>query len=104
MIICEPDGIWCSKCKTLHPTLFWHEKYNDYELNRKENFEENKRKRPQLFKDASYIDYLPQKNLFENKEMGKCIICGELTYFQHTLTNNFVCSDECKYKDKEELK
>ena len=36
MIKIEIDGIWCKKCQELHPTLFWHEKYNDYELNRKE--------------------------------------------------------------------
>ena len=30
MICIEPDGIWCKKCQKMHPTLFWHEKYNDY--------------------------------------------------------------------------
>ena len=44
MINCVLDGIWCPKCKTLHPTLYWHNKYNDYLLNRKEQFEEMKNK------------------------------------------------------------
>lgn len=101
MINCVLDGIWCPKCKTLHPTLYWHNKYNNYLLNRKEQFEEIKKQRPQLLKDAKYIDTLPSKNLEEEKIEGNCIICNSKTFFKSTLTNHYICSDECKYKDVE---
>ena len=104
MITCEIDGIWCPKCRELHPTLMWHEKYNDYELNRKERFEENKRKRPNLFKDAKYVDNLYIKELEEMKEQGNCIVCNDLTYFKDLKLGNYVCSDECKYKNRENKK
>lgn len=100
MINIEIDGIWCKKCQELHPTLFWHEKYNDYELNRKEKWKEMMKKHfPN--ENVEYKDTLPIKNLEECKEQGSCIICNTLTYFKHTITNHYVCSDECKYKDKE---
>lgn len=101
MINCEIDGIWCPKCKELHPTLYWHQKYNDYLLNRREVFEENKKKRPKLFGDAEYTDSLFMKELEESSEMGKCVCCEGETFFKNTKTGNFVCSDECKYKDNE---
>lgn len=28
------DGCGCPKCKDFHPTVFWHKKYDEYELNR----------------------------------------------------------------------
>lgn len=94
------DGIWCKKCQDLHPTLMWHEKYNDYEL-RNDDIEETKiRKR---FPDYDYrtnrTKSLKIKELSISIEKKPCIICKDLTYFVNTKTNNYVCSDECKYLD-----
>ena len=40
MICCDSDGIWCPKCRQMHPSLYWHEAYTDYLLDRKEKWEE----------------------------------------------------------------
>ena len=100
MITCEIDGIWCPKCRKMHPTLFWHDKYKDYELNRKENFEENKKKRPLLFKNSEFIDNLSSKNLEQMQMEDNCIICGTKTFFKDITTQHYVCCDECKYEDE----
>lgn len=93
------DGIWCNDCRRMHPTLKWHQKYNEYELNRKEKWEEEKAKRPSLFNDAEYEDTLSVKGLIENESEQPCIICGHDTYFSNIKTGNYVCSDKCKYAD-----
>ena len=99
MINVKLDGIYCKECNTLHPTLFWHKKYNDYELNREENYHKMMIKHfPNI--EYTYKDNLYIKNLEETKELNECVICKTLTYFKHISTNNYVCSDECKYKDK----
>lgn len=94
------DGCWCPKCKDFHPTVFWHKKYDEYELDRYEQFLEMKRKRPQLMKDAVYTDHLPSKGLVEHSESKKCAICGTMTHFSSIKTGRYVCSDECKYKEE----
>ena len=81
MICIEPDGIWCKKCQKMHPTLFWHEKYNDYELSRKERWFES------------------IKGLKQEEQEGNCVICNTPTFFKTIETDNYVCCDECKYKE-----
>ena len=98
MLTVEIDGIWCSKCRTLHPALYWHEKYDTYEMNRYERWVRNKEKRPALFKDAKYIDVLPIKDL-EECNAGKCVICGTPTHFRRLSNKHYVCCNECKYAD-----
>ncbi len=99
MGICvEIDGVWCNTCKQFHPTLMWHEKYNNYLLDRKEKWEKMIEKHFSGC-DVKYIDKLPILSLTESKETGKCIICGSDTNFKNIKTGNFVCCDMCKYKD-----
>jgi len=93
------DGVPCSKCGKLHPTLSWHDKYDDYLLDRKTKWDEAKAKRPQLFKNAVYKDKLELYGLKEKEEQGKCEVCGCMTYFVNVTTNHYVCSKECKYTD-----
>jgi len=103
----EIDGIYCPKCKCLHPTLFWHEKYCNY-LD-KEKWIENHQKTIQKFRNLydgdidfnlAYKQELASKNLLLSNVEGNCVICGCKTIFVHSKTDNFVCSDECKCIDK----
>ena len=91
------DGIWCRKCRDLHPTLYWHDKYDDYLLDRREQWEESKKKRPALYGDAEYVDDLPVHGLKQEDVRGPCAVCGCETYFKHLQMDKYVCSDECKY-------
>lgn len=93
------DGIWCDKCKEMHPYLFYHEKFDDYELNRKEQWEKSINKHFSN-EHIEYVDTLPMKGLKEENTPGKCIICNTLTHFKNLETDHYVCSNECKIKDK----
>ena len=99
MVCIDIDGIWCNKCKKMHPTLMWHIPYNDYELNRKEKWELMKKHKPELFRKAEFVDSLYFKKLKENNIEEKCYICGNLTFFSNMITGHYVCSDKCKYID-----
>lgn len=95
----ELDLFPCDKCDEWHPTLHWHDKYDNYLLNRRERFEETKAKRPILFSDAEYHEVLPTLQLIEDKNQNNCCICGCVTHFINRITLHPVCSDECKYAD-----
>ena len=95
----EIDGFWCKECEELHPTLFWHEKFDNYLRNRREVWEQQKKARPNLFKDALYEDRLPILGLTEQRHRGTCVSCGHLTYFTSLKTKQFICSNECNYAD-----
>ena len=98
MVCIDIDGIWCKKCNKLHPTLMWHDKYNNYLLDRREQWQEAIDKHfKNIVKDAEYIDNLPYKNLEEKNIEGECVICKSKTFFTILNTNTYVCSDECKY-------
>ena len=99
MICIEPDGIWCKKCQKMHPTLFWHEKYNDYELSRKEKWFESIKRFKTYITEKDYIDSLPTKGLKQEEQEGNCVICNTPTFFKTIETDNYVCCDECKYKE-----
>lgn len=45
----EIDGFWCKKCEELHPTLYWHEKFDEYLRNRRKEWDYQKNIRPNLF-------------------------------------------------------
>ena len=98
MIFCDIDGIWCPKCRQMHPSLYWHKAYNDYLLDRKQKWEENKKKRPNLFGNAEYTDLLPRMGLIEEEDEGECCICKRQTFFKDINTKKYVCSNECKSK------
>ena len=97
-IYAEIDGVWCNSCKQFHPTLMWHEKYNNYLLDRKEKWEKMIKKH---FPDENvkYIDKIIALGLDEDKDIHKCIICESDTNFKNVKTGNFVCCDKCKYED-----
>ncbi len=77
----EIDGFWCKKCEELHPTLYWHEKFDEYLRNRRKEWDYQKNIRPNLFKNAVYQDCLPNLGLTEQSFQEACVSCGELTYF-----------------------
>ena len=93
MLDIQVDGIWCPKCKTLHPTLYWHDKYDDWLKNKKE-------RHPSICeKFGINIDYLHGLSIVEC-ETSNCIVCGAKTNYADEETGNPVCSDECKYNSK----
>ena len=97
------DGFYCKKCKEMHPTLFWHEKYNDYET---KDIEEFKKKIQRFGSFPNEIEYITKfkeslaiKGLEKCDELGYCYICNYETFFKSTRSGHFICSNECKYKD-----
>lgn len=98
MINIEIDGIWCPNCRHFHPTLFWHEKYDSYKMDRYEHWLKNKEKRPLLFQNTEYEDTLPVLDL-EECDIGLCVICKTPTHFKRLSNGHYVCSDECKFAD-----
>lgn len=99
MINIEIDGIWCPKCREMHPSLFWHNKYNDYLKDRKERYYKNLER---FYKEKNLIpefeDNLERLGLCETVE-GKCVICRSLTNFKSIETGNYICCNECKDKE-----
>lgn len=91
------DGIYCKRCNDLHPTLYWHNKYDDYLLDRREKWEKDKKKRPKLYGNVEYNDPLPTYGLKQEETRGPCVICGYETFFKSLETDEYVCSNECKY-------
>ena len=90
MIDIEIDGVWCPKCKTLHPTLYWHEKYDNWLVKRKE-------KHPEICQRFGInTNYLDGMSVIESKG-GKCVVCGCDTDYADKKTRVSVCSDECRY-------
>ena len=103
MVNVEFDGIYCPKCNGLHPTLYWHEKYDDYLL--KSHVYEAHRKTCSRFgivftDDECQKEYLFQlscKKISYKKESGVCAICGCQTNFISSEKKMYVCSDECRH-------
>ena len=93
MVNVEIDGVWCPKCKTFHPTLYWHEKYNDWLVNRKN-------KHPEICKrfkiNTHYLDGMDVSECMSSK----CVVCGDITNYTDKQTGDPVCSDECKYNNR----
>ena len=97
----EIDGIWCPECRMLHRTLRWHDKYDDWLMNRREEWEKIKKKLPALVGDAVYVDKLPALGLEEMSEPMACNICGSLTHFRDSENHIPVCSDKCHDEARE---
>lgn len=107
MINIELDGIYCPKCNDLHPTLNWHEKYDDYLT--EDIWTESYLRALKRFSEKSSPQELHERYESNLKSLGiiisgnkePCSICGEYTEFVNVETNHYVCSDECRYKDNE---
>ena len=102
------DGIFCQQCNALHPTLFWHEKYDDY-IDETKYIEKliktNERFGLIISKDDAqrdFLGYLETLEIDKTNMPDKCVICTAKTSFKNKKTNNYVCSDECRYADNEE--
>lgn len=104
MVDIKIDGIWCKKCKALHPTLMWHEKYDDYELNKDKVEEDIKKHFSNYDLKTNRSKILKIKELCIQEEQKPCNICGCKTFFTNMKTSHYVCSDECKYIDDERIK
>lgn len=103
----EIDGIYCPKCNTLHPTLMWHEKYDNY-LNKSQWIKVHKKSLLRFQIETSddqviklYTEHLSSMGLLLADHSDKCIICSSTTQFINTSSGHFICSDECKYEDNE---
>lgn len=104
MVDIEIDGIYCPKCRELHPTLFWHDKYNEYLM---PSICYNNRRAAGARFGIEYSDeecqeaYRKRLDLMQIDLMeynGACVICSSTTRFIDIRTKKFVCSDECKSK------
>ena len=104
MVNIEIDGIYCSKCRGLHPTLYWHDKYDEYltpcDCSKKYKavvvrfgIEYN----DEEFKKA-YQKRLDSKQIKMMERVSKCTICTSVTKFVDVNTGKYVCSDECLSK------
>lgn len=101
----EIDGIYCPKCKQMHQTLYWHDKYNNY-LNFalwKESYSTTIKRFGKCASwedvDIEYEKNLDIRDLKLSEKPKQCVICSDETSFISKITNNAVCSDECRYKD-----
>lgn len=74
------------------------EKYDNYLLNRKENWEKRKKLHPEIYKNAEYEDTLPLRDLKQEDGQGHCVVCDTMTYFKSLSDDVYVCSDECKQR------
>ncbi len=101
MVNIEIDGIYCPKCRELHPTLFWHHEYNEYLMPR-HCYDELRAAGARFgytYSDEEcqemYQKRLDFKQIKLMKHAGECAICSAVTSFIAILTEQFVCSDEC---------
>lgn len=108
------DGVWCDKCKTFHPTLFWHKKYREEKSKEGiiRKLMRDAEERPGMFgfndntsadEKKNTLDEIINNNLAQRKiddaEEDKCVICGYLTSFTSKKTGRHVCSDQCLYRE-----
>lgn len=101
----EIDGVYCPKCNDMHPTLMWHEKYNDYIS--KTKHVDSIIKSCKIFGvnislDTAYKNYAEHLNFLgidETEIIKKCVMCSAETRFKNIKTNNYVCSNKCRYAD-----
>ena len=101
----EIDGIYCPKCNTFHPTLFWHKKY-DYYINQSDHIDRISKSYERFGATISnedaynnFVEYLMALEIDKTKTEGRCVVCSAKTSFINKRTNHYVCSDECKYTD-----
>lgn len=103
MITVDIDGVYCPKCKDLHPTLYWHKKYMDY-LTKSDSYESYRKAGARfgvVFTDEEcekeYLFHLKNRKIICKDEAGNCTICGCQTNFMSSEKGQYICSDECHY-------
>ena len=52
----------------------------------------------------NYGEYLQFLEIEEWEATGKCVVCSTRTRFKNIKTNNYVCSDGCRYVDNENIR
>lgn len=110
MLCTEEGGFYCDKCRKVHPSLYWHEIYDEY-LKSPEEYIPFVKEMTKRFADGAilsdkeamedYEEYMKILELEKCKEAGACSFCGTKTHYKHTPTNLYVCSDKCKHKARE---
>ena len=103
MVDIELDGFYCKKCKELHPTLFWHELYDEY-IKTEKDFVLDIKQISERFgnkitdKEAAklYQEYRTSFGVEFCDNSKKCIVCGTNTHYKIIGTDKFVCSNKCK--------
>ena len=102
-IMIYDDGVWCTKCRKFHPTLFWHKPYEEYATWKHEDeIWEETRKRFHLTDeqvDECRSENLRHRSFRETDTLGNCVVCGAETHFVSKKTSNYVCRDQCLYED-----
>jgi len=99
------DGIYCPKCHELHPTLYWHEKYDKYleptqwKTSHKKSLERFGITHSEEELATDFADYLSILKLRFTEVKGACVVCGHETKYQNIRTDHYICCDECKYSD-----
>ena len=94
----ELDGFYCPDCNDFHPTLMWHERYDDYATRetRFADWQKNKEERPALFRDAVFQESVAHLGVAEHDNPAPCIVCECQTHFADANTGGRICSAECK--------
>lgn len=94
----ELDGFYCPTCNDLHPTLLWHDPYDDYATReiRFADWQESRRERPALLHDAVFQESIAYLGVTEHDSSAPCTICGRQTRFTDANADNRICSAECK--------
>lgn len=100
----EIDGIFCKKCNEMHPSMYWHEAFENY-LN-EEEWVQTYMRTLQRFQQApsmeraksEYAEMLEVHGICHLCEEGVCFVCGRETSFIDGNTIRYVCSEECKEK------
>ena len=102
VMIADDDGVYCPQCKDVHPTLKWHEKYDDYEMREtmRAEWEAAVAKRPNLLGGTLFEDFYRwnSRGLVEHEESSPCAVCGCATHFSDPDSGFCVCGDECRYE------
>ena len=104
MIDIEIDGIYCKKCNDLHPTLFWHDLYDDY-IESEGDYICRMKNLAKIFDGGLtedeviklYYKKMADKELVFCSNAEECAVCKTKTHYMHTKTKCFVCSDKCRY-------
>lgn len=95
----EIDGVYCSRCNDLHPTLLWHERYDDYARaeTRLAEWLRLRAERPWLLGDCEPPDMSSACfGVVENDWKAPCVMCGNATYFTDEESGERVCCAECR--------
>lgn len=95
----EIDGVYCPRCNDLHPTLLWHERYDNYakaEI-RLAEWQRARAERSLLFGDCDPPAVSSACfGVVENDRKAPCVMCGVTTCFTDEESGERVCCAECR--------